>query len=169
MYKLDLNFQSRSRNLALAGLRILVASLAISFFVQAGLMVRDVRVSSEQRTEASALNSMIASLETRKAELERTIGNPAALAGAVKARNDWFLSRNRNPVALLAALERNRPRGTQLRSFESNGSSGNLEIESPDTDTATRWLNASLGNVRGRMTVEDKLPARLVILFSWND
>lgn len=169
MYKLDLNFKPRSRGFAIAALRLLVAGLAVSFLVQTGLVIRDARRAAELRIEAAALDAEVSRLEARKADLLKTIGNPVVLAGAVKARNDWFRARRRNPVALLSALERNKPRGAELRSFEADAAAGTLRVLSPDTDTAASWLNAAFGNVHGRMTVEDKLPARLSILFAWND
>ncbi len=123
----------------------------------------------QKRKEAIALlKKQISVMEVRKKEfLEMT--PPEKISGLVQERNEWFKSREKMPVMILARMEKEIPPGVELKVFENGGGGGNIQLVAPDMDTATRYLNGVLGTKNVRVTMIDNVPEGILAACTWTE
>lgn len=119
-----------------------------------------------------------AEIETLKTKLQALNEQKKALAvtesfetlnGAIGARNEWLKLREKSPVFILNKLEKGKPGAVELKSFESDGSRGTIKMIAGDMDTASRFMNAALGNNNVRVTMEERVKNGILAVCSWSE
>ena len=147
---------------------LVIKVLAASLFIQM-VMYFLFSYDNQKRKEAIALlKKQITVMEVRKKEfLEMT--PPEKISGLVQERNNWFKSREKMPVLILARLEKEIPPGVELKVFENGGGGGNIQLIAPDMDTATRYLNGVLGTKNVRVTMIDSVPTGILAACTWTE
>lgn len=142
--------------------------LAVSFFIQMIIYWLSSYDNQKRKEAIALLKKQISVMEVRKKEfLEMT--PPEKISGLVQERNDWFKSREKMPVMILARLEKEIPPGVELKVFENGGGGGNIQLVAPDMDTATRYLNGVLGNKNVRITTIDHVPVGILAACTWTE
>lgn len=166
---LKLNLIKGSAIINLRPLKPLAAGMLFLLLVWQGVSYG--QKSSEiqrKQTEIETLQTQLQAL----IEQERALGVPESfetLNGAIAARNEWLKLREKSPVFILAKLEKERPGAVELKSFESDETKGTIKMVAGDMDTASRYMNAVLGNTNVRVTMEERVKNGILAVCSWNE
>ena len=158
----------------LAGVDLRPAKTLAIKILAAGLFIQTIvywNLSSESQKKKDAvtlLKKQITVMEERKKEFLAATP-PEKISGAVQERNEWFKERGRIPIFILARLEKDMPPTVELKTFESDGSGGNLQLVAPDMDAATHYLNGVLGTKNVRITMVDRVPTGILAACTWNE
>jgi len=127
--------------------------------------------SSELQRKQAEIETLKTRLQTLN-EQKKTFAVPESfetLNGAIAARNEWLQLREKSPVFVLAKLEKERPGAVELKSFESDENKGTIKMVTGDLDTASRYMNAVLGNSNVRVTMEERVKNGILAVCSWNE
>jgi hypothetical protein len=121
-----------------------------------------------KQSEIEALNTRLQALREQRKRFS-AVEDFEMLNGAIAARNEWLLLRRKSPAFLLDKLEKDRPGAVELKRFESDGTKGTSKMIAADLDTASRYMNAVLGNSNVRVTMEERANTGILAVCSWNE